>query len=250
MNQIFCQSCGMPMSDSSVFGTEKSGEKNKEYCIYCYQDGKFKQPDITMEEMINFCVPFMVEDGMKEEEALAILQKTMPYLKRWRKEEPITQPRFITKEGFTFVGVSTRTNNATEVTPEGKIPEMWSNYYGQQTANRIPNPVDSSKTIALYSDYESDVTGDYDFSIGTLVRDKEELSKELVVKTVPSSTYAVFTTSKGKVFDIVPMAWFEIWKWFETSGVERTYTGDFELYDERCADPDNAQVDIYIAIKQ
>ena len=43
------------------------------------------------------------------------------------------------------------------------------------------------------------------------------------------------------------MAWIDIWKWFETSGVERTYTGDFELYDERCVDPDQAVVDIYIS---
>ncbi|MFC5589573.1 hypothetical protein ACFPRA_11775 [Sporosarcina soli] len=40
-----------------------------------------------------------------------------------------------------------------------------------------------------------------------------------------------------------------MWRWFEQEEVECTYTGDFEVYDERCLDPQNAQVDIYIAIK-
>jgi hypothetical protein len=93
MNQVFCQSCGMPMKESSVFGTELTGEKNKEFCLYCYENGEFKQPNMTMEEMIQFCIPFMVEEGMKEDEALTILQKSMPYLKRWRKSEPISEPK-------------------------------------------------------------------------------------------------------------------------------------------------------------
>ncbi|WP_328797885.1 zinc ribbon domain-containing protein [Heyndrickxia oleronia] len=42
MNQVFCQSCGMPMKESSVFGTELTGEKNKEFCLYCYENGEFK----------------------------------------------------------------------------------------------------------------------------------------------------------------------------------------------------------------
>ncbi|XEC93776.1 hypothetical protein AB6A23_20835 [Paenibacillus tarimensis] len=34
-----------------------------------------------------------------------------------------------------------------------------------------------------------------------------------------------------------------------TAGVERSFTGDFERYDERSADPNNEQIDIYISIK-
>lgn len=249
MNQVFCQSCGMPITESSLLGTEVTGEKSKEYCMYCYQDGKFKQADITMEEMIKFCVPFMVQEGMDEAEAVSLLQKTMPYLKRWRKVETIAQPRIESKEGFIFAGIRTRSNNALEATPSRKIPIMWSNYFSKQMASQIPNQVNPQLTIALYSDYESDVNGDYDFSIGTIVKNKEHLPGELAIKTVPDSTYAVFTTQVGKMTEIVPMAWFDIWNWFETTGVERTYTGDFELYDERCANPDHAQVEIYIAIK-
>nr|WP_259548674.1 zinc ribbon domain-containing protein [Heyndrickxia oleronia] len=249
MNQVFCQSCGMPMKESSVFGTELTGEKNKEFCLYCYENGEFKQPNMTMEEMIQFCIPFMVEEGMKEDEALTILQKSMPYLKRWRKSEPISEPKIVLKDGFTFMGINTRTTNAIEATPEGVIPSMWEKYYTGEIAAQIPNQVNPQHTIALYSNYESDVSSEYDFSIGTQVEEPNQSSNDFVIKTIPASNYAVFTTNQGKFTEIVPMAWIDIWKWFETSGVERTYTGDFELYDERCVDPDQAVVDIYIAIK-
>ncbi|MGE6256450.1 zinc ribbon domain-containing protein [Heyndrickxia sporothermodurans] len=250
MNQVFCQSCGMPITESSLLGTEASGEKNQEYCIYCYQDGKFKQPDMTMDEMIQFCVPFMVENRMKEEEAFALLQQTMPFLKRWRKDEPIDEPRFVFKQGFLFSGICTRSNNAVEAAPNGEIPKMWDRYFSQRITDQIQYQVKPSETIALYSDYESDFNGDYDFSIGTTVENTGNLSNDLVSKSIPASTYAVFTTKVGKINEIIPMAWMDIWKWFETAKVERTYTGDFELYDERCANPEQAQVDIYIAIKE
>lgn len=38
--------------------------------------------------------------------------------------------------------------------------------------------------------------------------------------------------------------------WFEQQEVKPTYTGDFELYDARCENPQRAQVDIYIAIQE
>lgn len=49
--QKICQSCGMPMKDESIYGTNADGSKNSDYCIYCYKDGKFLQ-DCTMDEMI------------------------------------------------------------------------------------------------------------------------------------------------------------------------------------------------------
>ena len=47
MEQKFCQSCGMPLTNE-VLGTNADGSKNEDYCIYCYKDGKFTQ-DCTME---------------------------------------------------------------------------------------------------------------------------------------------------------------------------------------------------------
>ncbi|HPF17078.1 MAG TPA: zinc ribbon domain-containing protein [Thermotogota bacterium] len=81
MEQLVCQSCGMPLKEE-LFGTEKDGSLNQEYCVYCYKDGSFTS-ECTMEEMIETCVPFMEEQGMNKEEARALLEKELPKLRRW-----------------------------------------------------------------------------------------------------------------------------------------------------------------------
>lgn len=81
----FCQSCGMPLNDEALYGTEANGSKTSEYCLYCYGKGVFKQPDLTIEQMIEICVPFMKESGMAEEESRSLLTKHLPMLKRWSK---------------------------------------------------------------------------------------------------------------------------------------------------------------------
>lgn len=86
MNEIHCQSCGMPLPEENVYGTEAGGAKTAEYCMYCYEEGAFKQPELTMEQMIEVCVPFMTEEGMPEAEARAILGRQLPTLKRWKSD--------------------------------------------------------------------------------------------------------------------------------------------------------------------
>ncbi|MFO1446431.1 zinc ribbon domain-containing protein [Bacillus sp. Bva_UNVM-123] len=83
METIYCQSCGMPLTDEKQFGTEKDAGRNTDYCIYCYENGEFKQANISMEDMIEICVPFMKENGMSEKEARTILNQSLPTLKRW-----------------------------------------------------------------------------------------------------------------------------------------------------------------------
>lgn len=71
----------------------------------------------------------------------------------------------------------------------------------------------------------------------------------MVAKVIPAATYAVFTTAKGPISEVVPEAWAYIWEWFKNSEMKRAYTGDFERYDARSMDPANAEVDLYISIK-
>lgn len=87
MNVKFCQSCGMPMSDSDIYGTEKNGEKSADYCNYCYKEGEFTTEE-TMEEMIESCIPFILEDNpnMTKEQAIKDMNLFFPTLKRWNKK--------------------------------------------------------------------------------------------------------------------------------------------------------------------
>ena len=90
MEQKFCQSCGMPLTDE-VLGTNADGTKNEDYCMYCYKDGKFLQ-DCTMDEMIEHCAQFVdeVNKGLPQpitkEEYIGQMKMYFPHLKRWRKE--------------------------------------------------------------------------------------------------------------------------------------------------------------------
>jgi len=84
---MHCQSCGMPMTDDSHFGNNADGEKNEDYCCYCYPDGAFPG-ECTMEEMIEICVPVIVENGVcpNSESARKMLTEFFPTLKRWKKQ--------------------------------------------------------------------------------------------------------------------------------------------------------------------
>ena len=86
MNKVYknCQSCGMPLKqDPEKGGTNADGTKSLLYCSYCYQDGKFTQPDFTAAEMQVFCKEKMVE--MKFPNWLAgLVTKGIPKLERWK----------------------------------------------------------------------------------------------------------------------------------------------------------------------
>jgi len=90
MEQKFCQSCGMPLTDAALFGTNKDQTVNEDYCVYCYKDGAFVQ-DVSMDGMINHCVQFLDEFNgaagtqFTKEEAIAEMKSFFPTLKRWAK---------------------------------------------------------------------------------------------------------------------------------------------------------------------
>ncbi|MGP4078528.1 zinc ribbon domain-containing protein [Pseudalkalibacillus sp. R45] len=82
MNSTVCQSCAMPMENEKMMGKNSDGTRNEEYCVYCYEDGKFTA-SVSMNEMVEICVPHLVEDGMKENEARETMKDVLPKLKRW-----------------------------------------------------------------------------------------------------------------------------------------------------------------------
>jgi len=85
-NMIFCQSCMMPMNqgEGEEYGTEKDGSKSSDYCSYCYKDGGFTS-ESTMEEMVEICIPFVIEAGVFKtaDEARADMLVSYKSLKRW-----------------------------------------------------------------------------------------------------------------------------------------------------------------------
>jgi len=81
----FCQSCGMPMTGAVPFGTNADQSKSEDYCSYCFVNGSFIT-DMSMDEMINFCVPHMIQGNpdMDEAKARKSMEQFFPTLKRWK----------------------------------------------------------------------------------------------------------------------------------------------------------------------
>ena len=65
MEQKICQSCGMPIDDST-FGKEADGSKNQDYCHYLDEFNKDSEVKYTVEE------------------ARKTMKEFFPQLKRWK----------------------------------------------------------------------------------------------------------------------------------------------------------------------
>jgi predicted transcriptional regulator YdeE len=160
-------------------------------------------------------------------------------------------PQIVNQESFQVVGTTAGTNNKKEAGADAIIGKLWQRFLSEDVLNRIPDKVDQS-IIAVYTDYASDANGQYTLVLGAKVRPVPipSLPDGMVVKTVPAGRYAVFTSQRGPVAKVVVETWKQIWSYYRSpANGHRAYAADFELYDQRAADPNNAQVDIYIGIK-
>ena len=66
------------------FGTEADSSDSVDYCKYCYQNGSFTEPDLTLIVMINRAVEQMHSSfDMPNETARELALAIIPHLKRW-----------------------------------------------------------------------------------------------------------------------------------------------------------------------
>jgi hypothetical protein len=79
----FCQSCSMPMTKPEDFGNDADGSQNSDFCHYCFQNGRFTEPDITMERMIEKCAAILEQMQVSDIE-IEQTKKFIPMLRRWR----------------------------------------------------------------------------------------------------------------------------------------------------------------------
>jgi predicted transcriptional regulator YdeE len=157
--------------------------------------------------------------------------------------------KVVEEAGFTVVGIAARTSNAREMTPEGVIAKQWGRFMQENLAAQIPNKADLS-IVAVYTDYAGDQDCEYTFVIGARVHSAAEVPPGMVAKTVPAGRYAMFTSEEGPVEKIVVETWRKIWSVPKSvPGGDRAFQTDFEVYDQRAANPRDAQVDVYVGIK-
>ena len=146
-------------------------------------------------------------------------------------------------------GFQVRTSNAKEMGGNGEIGKLWTRFMQQNLAAQIPNRVGQTLMV-VYSDYASDEKGEYSYLLGAPVSSVDGLPKNLSFRRIPAGTYAVFTTAQGPVIDVLQAAWKQIWATPPSElGGPRAFLADYEIYDQRSADPDNAQVEIHVGLR-
>lgn len=133
-----------------------------------------------------------------------------------------------------------RTSNAS---PEMAkvIGGLWQKFYTPGCYDRIPNRT-NEKALGIYTDYADKEKGEYTAAVGCEVKEKGAMPEGIEIITVPAGKYAKFIV-KGNMVTAVNDFWQQLWG----MSLDRTFVCDFEEYQN--ADPENAEIHIYIGIK-
>lgn len=137
-------------------------------------------------------------------------------------------------EDITLYGFTIRTKNSNEMnSATAKIAPIWNKFF----AEIAPTLKDTSKVYGLYSNYESDASGEFDLTSCT---DQKVNNSNIV--TLKKGKYLVFS-AKGVMPQVVIDTWGDIWNYFSNdSEYKRSYLTDFELYKS------GDEIEIYIGI--
>lgn len=149
---------------------------------------------------------------------------------------------------FSVAGYSTRTNNNIESTAASRIAQLWHSFMRDNPAALLSEKL-GDEIYAVYSQYATDHNGDYTLTLGYKVPSEITTPAGLVTAKVPAGRYVILSSEVGPAASVVPSLWQKIWSMTpsELGGV-RSYQSDFELYDSRSANPQQAQVDIYLGL--
>ena len=146
-------------------------------------------------------------------------------------------------ETFNVIGISVRTTNENGTSAKD-IPALWNKFMTEGIQQKIPGKI-SEDIFCIYTDYEKDHTKPYTTILGCKVESLDNIPENMVGKTIESADYEELI-AKGNLSDgIVYNKWLEIWN----SDLNRSFTADFEVYGSKTQNPENAEVDIYIALR-
>ncbi len=150
-----------------------------------------------------------------------------------------------------LVGITARTSTALEFDPKtAQIGKIMQRFFTENLQDKILYKKNPNKIYAVYTNYESDENGAYTYFLGQEVTAFENQSDIFQTLVIPNQDYAKFTSNPGEMPEVVINMWQNIWQMKESEmGGKRNYIADFEVYDERSSDLNNAIVDVFIGIK-
>ena len=148
-------------------------------------------------------------------------------------------------ESFNVIGISVRTSNDAGKA-EIDIPALWNRFFTEGIREIIPNKKDE-RLDCIYTDYEGDYTKPYTTLLGCRVENLEDVPEGMIGKTIDGCQCQVFTAS-GNISDgIVLKEWIKIWN---NTSLNRSYTADYEVYNNEALQMKDSHVDIYVAISK
>ena len=121
---------------------------------------------------------------------------------------------------------------------------LWHQFEDGKYAASVTNKL-SDDIYGVYHQYDGDSTKPFSYFIGCKVKPGTTAPEGLINLTIPAGNYEL-VSAKGKMPDCVIKAWKDIW----AADYKRTYQTDFEVYDDRSKDWNNAEVDVYISVKE
>jgi hypothetical protein len=69
-------------------GTDVGGTLDEDYCRFCFRDGVFTHPHLSLDEMIDRIAARAPEMHLTPEQAATRGRRLLPRLKRWRDSTP------------------------------------------------------------------------------------------------------------------------------------------------------------------
>jgi predicted transcriptional regulator YdeE len=87
------------------------------------------------------------------------------------------------QDSFTVVGLTVRTTNDKEAGGQGAIPQLWQSVMQDDKLSQVPNRI-SDDLVVVYSDYASDSTGEYNYTLGVRVSAADKVPAGFVVRKV------------------------------------------------------------------
>ena len=83
--KLFCQCCGMPLTEDENISREPDRSFNEDYCKWCYTDGKFTY--VSKDDLLDFLMGHMPNpEGLAEDERRKQYDGWLSQLSYWNKE--------------------------------------------------------------------------------------------------------------------------------------------------------------------
>jgi len=144
---------------------------------------------------------------------------------------------------FSVIGIAVQTTNENGQSSQD-IPALWNKFMTEGVIEKIPNKIDNT-LYCIYTNYEEDYTKPYTTILGCKVSTLNDIPDSMVGKIISEGNYIKYSVTGNILEGIVFNEWVKIWN----SGLQRRYTADFEVYGAQAQQPENATVDIFVAIK-